>query len=51
MSANQIWERDKIKIGWMENRNYSVLTIWESEYKKNPEETLNRCLSFLDETI
>lgn len=51
MSANEIWEKDKMKIEWMENRNYSVLTIWESEYRKHPEETLKKCLSFLDETI
>ena len=47
-SACEIWNKDYLKIKWLENRGYQVLTIWESEYRKNPNETLQKCLDFLN---
>jgi hypothetical protein len=41
------WNNDLIKENWLVNRGYKVLVIWESEYRKHPTETLNRCLDFL----
>ncbi len=49
ISAKEIWNKDKLKIKWLENRGYSVLTIWESEYRKDPETTLQKCLNFLND--
>ena len=46
--ASEIWEKDKLKLNWLKNRGYKVLVIWESDYRKNPEETLEKCLSFLN---
>lgn len=49
LTAKEIWRKDKFKIKWLENRNYSVLVIWESDYRKNPELTLEKCLNFLND--
>jgi len=46
-TAKEIWEDDKIKIKIANDRKFEVLVIWESEYRKNPIETLNKCLDFL----
>jgi len=46
-SNKQIWDEEKLKIKTIEELGYKVLVIWESEYRKNPIETLNKCLDFL----
>ena len=45
--AKDIWEYDKIKINLCHNYNLKTLTIWESEYNENKEETLQKCIKFL----
>lgn len=47
-SAKEMWDRDKIKIDVAKERGFDVMTIWESDYKKNPEITVNQCLNFLN---
>lgn len=47
-TAKEIWNNDRIKNTWFENRNYKVLVIWESEFTKNPKETIQKCLDFLN---
>ena len=32
----------------MENLGYKVLTIWENDYRKNPQETLDKCIKFIN---
>jgi len=49
LSAKQIWDRDNIKNSWLENRGYKILTIWESEYRKNPQQTLEKCIKFIND--
>lgn len=49
MPANEIWEYDKNKIKLAESHGYQVLTIWESDYHKNPGKTIQRCIQFLKE--
>ena len=39
-------ERDSI----LRNNGYNVLHIWENEYKKDPEHTVQKCLNFINET-
>jgi hypothetical protein len=46
-TAKEIWEDDKIKVKIANDRRFEVLVIWESEYRKTPTETLNKCLDFL----
>ncbi len=43
----EIWEKDNSKNNWLENRGYKMLTIWESEWRKFPDDTLDKCLKFL----
>lgn len=48
LKASDIWENDKSKIELIESKGYSVLTIWESEFKKNPQQILYKCIEFLN---
>lgn len=48
-TANEIWQYDIDKIKLAESHRYKVLTIWESEYYENPEETIQKCIKFLKE--
>jgi len=46
-TAEQIWKYDLEKSECASRHGYSVLTIWESEYKNNPEETIKKCIEFI----
>lgn len=46
--ASEIWKRDERKIEVANQHGFEVLTIWDSEYKKDSDGTLQRCLSFLN---
>jgi hypothetical protein len=46
-TAKCLWEKDKIKIDIAKNKGFDVLTIWDSEYKKNKEATIKKCINFL----
>lgn len=47
ISAKEIWEKDRKKIEIAKNSGFEVLVIWESDYKKNREEIINKCINFL----
>ena len=47
MTAEEIWKHDIEKIKCAESYGYKVLTIWESEYKKDKEGTIQKCIDFL----
>jgi very-short-patch-repair endonuclease/uncharacterized protein YaeQ len=48
MYAKERWYNDKMRIEFTESLGYQVLTIWESEYRKNTDVTLQKCLDFLN---
>ena len=48
-SAKKIWMNDKIKIDWISSKGYKVMVIWESEYRKDPKQTLEKCIEFINE--
>ena len=48
MTSKELWEKDRKKIELAEKNGFQVLTIWESEYKKDKEATLKKCLEFLN---
>ncbi len=48
VEAKKIWEKDFLKNKWMSDRGYQVLTIWESEYRKNTEQILKKCIEFIN---
>lgn len=49
VSASYLWEKERLKIEWFEKRGYEVLVIWDSEYRKYPKQTLEKCIEFLNE--
>lgn len=49
--ARDLWQKDKIKIDLAKSNGFDVLVIWESEYKKNKENTIKRCLEFLNKSL
>lgn len=43
----EILKRDTIKLNFAKDRGYSVLIVWDLEYKMNPEKILKKCLDYL----
>lgn len=47
-TASEIWEYDKIKKNFIKKEiGFDVLVIWESDYKKDKDKTIQKCLDFL----
>lgn len=46
----EILEYDKEKYNLALQNGFRVLVVWESEYKKDPEKTIKKCLDFLKNT-
>ena len=44
MTAQQIWDYDKHKIGLAIKNGYSIVIVWENDYKNNKEKILNNLL-------
>jgi G:T-mismatch repair DNA endonuclease (very short patch repair protein) len=43
--AKDIWKRDEIKNNKITDKGFSLLIIWESDYKKHKETVIKRCLN------
>ncbi len=50
-SSKDIWEKDLRKAKLAESKGFQVLTIWDSEYRKDPVKTLEKCIDFLQLSI
>lgn len=50
VKAKDIWIRDKHKIDYAKGLSHinGVLIVWESDYKKNPEQVFETCKQFLN---
>ena len=48
MTAQEIWNYDIIKEKLAKSKGYDYLTIWESEFKLFPDDTINKCKQFLN---
>lgn len=46
--ASSLWQKDKLRVEGYNEKGYEVLIVWESEYKDNPDETVLRCIEFLN---
>lgn len=46
--ATEIWDFDKRKATLIESKGFDILTIWESEYRKDPQKTIEKCIAFLN---
>ena len=47
MTAKEKWEFDKVKESIAVLNGYTILVVWESEYRKDPEAVMQKCISFL----
>ena len=47
LKASEKWKKDQEKIDFAKNQGYDVLVIWESEFKENKKEILDKCIQFL----
>ncbi|MCK9415476.1 endonuclease domain-containing protein [Candidatus Dojkabacteria bacterium] len=47
ITAQEIWDKDERKKIVANEEGFDVLTIWDSEYKKNKYMILDKCLNFL----
>jgi G:T-mismatch repair DNA endonuclease (very short patch repair protein) len=47
MTAEEIWEDNNLKNECIKQEGYDVLIIWESDYKKDKEATVQKCIEFL----
>jgi hypothetical protein len=47
ITSEDIWKRDCVKIKLANKYKFDVLVIWDSEYKKNKEKVIEKCLKFL----
>lgn len=47
MFAKDIWEKDKYKIKLANDFGVKVFTVWESEFLKDPNKTINHCFKFI----
>jgi len=48
ITAEELWLKDEDKQQLAIENRYEILTIWESDYKKNKQEIINKCLKFLN---
>ena len=46
-SALETWNKDKIKNDVALENGFDVLTIWDSEYRRDKNKTIEKCLDFL----
>lgn len=48
-TAKEIWEHDIIKNEKAKEKGYDIKVIWESEYLKNKEKIILKCIDFINE--
>ena len=48
ITAQEIWVKDARKITVAKEKGFEVLVVWDSEYKNNKQEIINKCIAFLN---
>jgi hypothetical protein len=48
LTAKDIWDKDERKKLIANNKGFEVLVVWDSEYKKNKQEIIDKCKEFLN---
>jgi hypothetical protein len=46
-TAEKIWEKDKRKMEVAKKLGFDIFVVWDSEFKKNPQQILDKCIEFL----
>lgn len=49
MTAQQKWDFDSSRIATMQEAGYTILIVWEREFKEDKELVLSRCINFLED--
>jgi very-short-patch-repair endonuclease len=49
LTSKDIWDMDNYKKELAEEKGFEILTVWESEYKDNPDEIIRKCKEFINE--
>jgi DNA-directed RNA polymerase subunit RPC12/RpoP len=47
LTAKETWEKDRKKIDIAIDSGFDILVIWESDYKKDKQGTIDKCINFL----
>ncbi len=47
ITSEDIWGKDDVKIKLANKHEFDVLVIWDSEYKKDKETVIKKCINFL----
>ena len=48
-TAKDIWGKDKLKTKVAIDKGFQIMTVWESDYKKDPESVIEKCKTFLND--
>lgn len=46
-TSKQVWEQDEQKYQSIRDRGFQVLVVWQSEFKKQQNEIIKKCIDFL----
>ena len=46
-TAKQAWDNDKKKIKHAKSKGYEITTVWESDYRNDPDAVIKKCMEFL----
>ena len=49
ITSKEIWKNDKTRIEYITKMGFNVHIVWDSNYRKNPEKEIQKCLAFLRE--
>jgi hypothetical protein len=47
-TSESIWKKDEDKANLAHSNGYELLVIWDSDYRKDKEGTVEKCLEFLN---
>jgi hypothetical protein len=47
VTSEDIWKKDDVKLKLANKYKFDVLVIWDSEYKKDKEKVIKKCIKFL----
>lgn len=47
LTSKEMQVKDKVKIKSIKERGYRVLVIWESDFRKNSDKVINKCVKFI----
>lgn len=49
ITAQEMWDKDKLKLNHANEKGFEVLVIWDSEYRwGNKQEIIDKCIAFLN---